>query len=113
MNVEFKITSPEHIKGAGEFAVDLLHMKKLHIDQVAQNSGKMTVVAEFVPYAVLDDGTKVFEHDTVFKVHIPDVYEYIATGGNPAFNQAFGAIGLASVTMLANQHGVSSTFTAS
>ena len=79
-----KIGNSEYIKTKGDFSLEGLHVKKYVFEYPTLGSSKQTLNIELVPFAVLDDGTRVYDLDKVFKIYISDVDGYIAS--NPMQN---------------------------
>ena len=99
------ITSPDHIKKFGEFKLDKVWVKSLKFENVAQNSGKKIIVVEVVPYAELEDGTALFDHDNTKKILISDAQAYLAGGTNPDFTQAYFGVENGIASMIQQQLG--------
>jgi len=86
-----QIGNSEYIKKSSDFQMDGLHVKKYAFEFPVSGNSKQTLTVEFVPYGTLDDGTRVFDVDTVYKIYIPDVNEYLATHNLPNVASAYFA----------------------
>lgn len=86
-----KITAQEHIKTKGDFKLDGLWVKNFHFNNPSNNTDKATLLIEVIPYATLDDGTKVFDLTRSKKVHLLDVDDYLKNSGDMTFLQAYFA----------------------
>ena len=78
-----QIGNLEYIKKSSDFKMDGLHVKKFSFEFPVSANSRQSLSVELVPYGVLDDGTRVFDVDTVYKIYIPDVDQYLATHSLP------------------------------
>jgi hypothetical protein len=72
-----KIGNTDYVKTKGEFKLDGLHVRKYSFEYPTMGSSKQSLAVEFVPFTYLDDGSRVYDLDTIYKVHIPDVDTYL------------------------------------
>lgn len=107
-----KINNPEYIKGKGEFTMDELHTKKYIFEYPTLGKPKKTLTVEFVPVAILDDGTRVYDQETVYKIYISDLDAFLME--NPIMDviTAYGATQNALCKLLNIKHpNLQTTFT--
>ena len=79
-----KIGNEELIKSRGDFKLDSLHVRKYSFEFPTSGSSKQSLTVEFVPFAYLDDGSRVYDLDTTYKVYISDVEAYLSS--NPLYS---------------------------
>ena len=72
-----KITNPDYIKKSGDFKLEELHVRKYSFEFPTLGSTKKSLTVEFVPVATLDDGTRIYDQDKVYKIYIPDLDAYL------------------------------------
>lgn len=79
-----KITNSEYVKTQGDFKLEELHVRKYAFAYPTLGSTKKSLTVEFVPVAILDDGTRIYDQDKIYKVYIPDLDAYLQA--NPMQN---------------------------
>lgn len=107
-----KLTSPEHIKGQGSFKMDGLWVKQLHFDNPCDNVKKQQVKVEVVPFAYMDDGSRVFDLTRSRKILIDDAEKYLIESGDQLFLQAYFATEQSIAKMLTDRTDWSAEFIA-
>jgi len=98
-----KIGNNELVKTSGSFKLDSLHVKKYAFEFPTAGSSKQSLTVEFVPFSYMDDGSRVYDLDTVYKVHIPDVDKYLTTNNLPSVIQAYFATEAGLADILGNK----------
>lgn len=73
-----RITNDEHIKRAGEFKVDGLHVKRFHFDLQPETGAFEELTIELIPFATMDDSSKLFDQNNTFKVSINNLQQFLA-----------------------------------
>jgi hypothetical protein len=78
-----KLGNSEYVKTKGDFKLDSLHVNKYAFEFPTNGQSKQSLTVEFVPFAYLDDGSRVYDLDTVYKIYIPDVDTYLQSNPLP------------------------------
>ena len=99
-----RIKNSEYVKSAGDFKIDGLHVKRLHFDLTAQDNSAESLVVEMIPFATMDNGAKVFDHNKVYKIYIPNLQQYIIDGGDQSIVAAYFATEQAITHLLNDKH---------
>jgi hypothetical protein len=84
-----RITNQEQIKKSGNFRIDGLHIKRFHFDLQPETGAGEELTIECVPFATMEDGSKIHDLTRIYKVSINDLQEYLVD--NPDVAQAVGA----------------------
>jgi hypothetical protein len=99
-----RITNSENIKKSGDFKLDGLHVKKFSFEYPTTGKSKQVLTIELVPFANLDDGSRVYDLDTVYKVFIPDVDAYLMKHGFTNVINAYFATEMGIADILADKY---------
>jgi hypothetical protein len=78
-----KIGNSDYIKTSGAFKLEALHVKKYDFGFPTHSQSKQTLTIELVPFAYMDDGSRIYDLGKVYKVFISDVDTFISTNPLP------------------------------
>ncbi len=95
-----KLTSIEHVKKQGDFKLDRLWVKRLSFDNNPKNGSTQQLTIEVLPFAYLEGGTRVFFNDSVEKIFITDIEQYLIDTGDLDLLTAYDAIEKAVVKLI-------------
>jgi hypothetical protein len=99
-----KITNLEYVKASGDFKLEGLHVKRFDFGFPTHANSQQSLTIELVPFAYMDDGSRIYDIEKVYKVVIPHVESYITTHALASVGAAYYATEAGIADILGVEH---------
>lgn len=99
-----RLKAVEHIKSFGDFKLDGLWIKSFHFESTPLNGAKKRLTVELIPFAYMEDGSKLFDYERPKKLYIGDAQTYLEENIGSNFFNAYFATELAISDIMNEQY---------